>query len=224
MEGLADRAEEKLAIDRAEIRRRNLVPPSAMPYKTPIGPTYDCGDFPKIFARALALADYEGVEERGVEAERGGRLSGMGMACYVESSGVARSRFAGALGARVGFYEAASIRVQPDGAVRAMLGTHNHGQGHATTFAQILSSRLGVPIDKIEVIEGDTDAVPHGTGTFGSRSIAGGGCALDRAADKIIAKGKLISAHLPEEATSEIEFSHGEFLLTCTDRRLPFAP
>ncbi len=223
LERLADRAAEKLAIDRAEIRRRNLVPPSAMPYKTPIGPTYDCGDFPKIFARALALADYEGFEKRRVEAERRRRLRGIGMACYVESSGVAPSRFAGALGARVGFYEAASIRVEPDGAVRAMLGTHNHGQGHATTFAQILSSRLGVPIDKIEVIEGDTDAVPHGTGTFGSRSIAVGGCALDRAADKIIAKGKLIAAHLLEAATSDIEFSDGEFLVTGTDRRVAFA-
>src|SRR6266436_3353152 len=179
LERLADCAAEKLSIDRAEIRRRNLIPPSAMPYKTPIGPTYDCGDFPKVLARTLALADYDGFEKRRAQAARSGRLRGIGMACYVESSGVAPSRFAGALGARVGFYEAASIRVEPDGAVRAMLGTHNHGQGHATTFAQILSSRFGVPIDKIEVIEGDTDAVPHGTGTFGSRSIAVGGCALD---------------------------------------------
>src|SRR5260370_11137043 len=194
-----------------------------MPYKTPIGPTYDCGDFPKILARTLALADYDGFEERRAQAARRGRLRGIGMACYVESSGVAPSRFAGALGARVGFYEAASIRVQPEGAVRAMLGPHNHGQGHATPFAQILASRLGVPIDKIEVIEGDTDAVPYGTGTFGSRSIAVGGCALDRAADKIIAKGKLIAAHLLEAATSDIEFSDGEFLVTGTDRRVAFA-
>src|SRR5262249_37658524 len=153
--------------------------PSAMPYKTPIGPTYDCGDFPKIFARTLALADYDGFDKRRTQAARRGLLRGIGMACYVESSGVAPSRFAGALGARVGFFEAASIRVEPDGAVRAMLGTHNHGQGHATTLAQILSSRFGVPVEKIEVVEGDTDAVPHGTGTFGSRSIAVGGSALD---------------------------------------------
>ena len=223
LERLADRAAEELGIDRAEIRRRNLIPPTAMPYKTPIGPTYDCGDFPKIFARVLALADYERFEKRRVGAERRGRLRGIGMACYVESSGVAPSRFAGALGARVGFYEAASIRVEPDGAVRAMLGTHNHGQGHATTFAQILSSRLGVPIEKIEIIEGDTDAVPHGTGTFGSRSIAVGGCALDRAADKIIAKGKLIAAHLLEAAAADIDFSDGAFLVTGTDRRVSFA-
>src|SRR6266516_4999030 len=133
------------------------------------------------------------------------------MACYVESSGVAPSRFAGALGARVGFYEAASIRVEPDGAVRAMLGTHNHGQGHATTLAQILASRLGVAVESIEVIEGDTDRVPYGTGTFGSRTIAVGGCALARAADKIVAKGKLIAAHLLEAAAGDVEFADGSF-------------
>src|SRR5262252_1166127 len=223
LERLADRAAQKLGIDRAEIRRRNLIPPSAMPYKTPIGPTYDCGDFPKIFARTLALADYEGFEKRRAQAARRGRLRGIGMACYVESSGVAPSRFAGALGARVGFYEAASIRVEPDGAVRAMLGTHNHGQGHATTLAQILSSRFGAPIEKIEVVEGDTDAVPHGTGTFGSRSIAVGGSALDRAADKIIAKGKLIAAHLLEAAAGDVDFADGAFVIAGTDRHVSFA-
>jgi aerobic carbon-monoxide dehydrogenase large subunit len=222
LERLADRAARQLGIDRAEIRRRNLIPPSAMPYRTPIGPTYDCGDFPKILARALALADYENFEKRRMQGEQRGRLRGIGMACYVESSGVAPSRFAGALGARVGFYEAASIRVEPDGAVRAMLGTHNHGQGHATTFAQILSARLGVPVEKIEVIEGDTDTVPHGTGTFGSRSIAVGGCALDRAADKIIAKGKLIAAHLLEAAAGDVDFRDGAFVIAGTDRRVSF--
>ena len=223
LERLADRAAEKLGIDRAEIRRRNLIPPSAMPYKTPIGPTYDCGDFPKIFTRTLALADYDGFDKRRAQAARRGLLRGIGMACYVESSGVAPSRFAGALGARVGFYEAASIRVEPDGAVRAMLGTHNHGQGHATTLAQILSARFGVPVEKIEVVEGDTDAVPQGTGTFGSRSIAVGGSALDRAADKIIAKGKLIAAHLLEAAAGDVDFTDGAFVIAGTDRRVSFA-
>jgi carbon-monoxide dehydrogenase large subunit len=223
LERLADRAARDLGIDRSEIRRRNLIPQNAMPYKTPIGPTYDCGDFPKIVGRALALADYDQFEKRRAEAGRRGRLRGIGMACYVESSGVAPSRFAGALGARVGFYESASIRVEPDGAVRAMLGTHNHGQGHATTLAQILSSRLGMPIEKIEIVEGDTDSVPHGTGTFGSRSIAVGGCALDRAADKIIAKGKLVAAHLLEAAAGDVDFRDGAFVITGTDRRVSFA-
>jgi aerobic carbon-monoxide dehydrogenase large subunit len=223
LERLADTAAAKLGLDRADIRRRNLIPPSAMPYKTPIGPTYDCGDFPKIFARALEVADYGHFAKRRADAARRGRLAGIGMACYVESSGVAPSRFAGALGARVGFYEAASIRVEPDGAVRAMLGTHNHGQGHATTFAQILASKLGVAIEQVEVVEGDTDAVPHGTGTFGSRSIAVGGCALDRAADKIVAKGKLIAGHLLEAAATDVDFADGAFVVAGTDRRVSFA-
>jgi aerobic carbon-monoxide dehydrogenase large subunit len=194
-----------------------------MPYRTPIGPTYDCGDFPKIFARTLALADHDGFPERRALAARRGRLRGIGMACFVESSGVAPSRFAGSLGARAGFYEAASIRVEPDGAVRAMLGTHNHGQGHATTFAQILSSSLGVAIERVEVVEGDTDLVPHGTGTFGSRSIAVGGSALARAADKVVAKGKLIAAHLLEAAADDIDFRDGSFAVAGTDRRVAFA-
>ena len=223
LERLADIAASTLGIDRAEIRRRNLIPPEAMPYKTPIGPTYDCGDFPKIFARALALADYDGFPQRRIEAGRRGRLRGIGLACYVESSGVAPSRFAGANGARVGFYEAASIRVEPDGAVRAMLGTHNHGQGHATTFAQILASKLGVAVENVEVSEGDTDAVPHGTGTFGSRSIAVGGCALDRAGDKIVTKGKLIAGHLLEAAAGDVDFADGAFVVVGTDRRVSFA-
>jgi carbon-monoxide dehydrogenase large subunit len=193
-----------------------------MPYKTPLGPTYDSGDFPKILARALALADYDRFAERRTRAAASGRLRGIGIACYVESSGVAPSRFAGALGARAGFYEAAAIRVEPDGAVRAALGTHNHGQGHATSLAQILSSRLGVPIETIEVVEGDTDQVPYGTGTFGSRTIAVGGCALDRAAEKIIAKGKLIASHLLEAAVGDVDFADGWFAVAGTDRRVSF--
>jgi aerobic carbon-monoxide dehydrogenase large subunit len=142
------------------------------------------------------------------------------MACYVESSGVAPSRFATALGARAGFFEAASIRVQPDGSVQALLGTHNHGQGHATTFAQIIASRLGVPMAQVEIIEGDTDQVPFGTGTFGSRSIAVGGSALDRAAMKIVAKGKLIAAHLLEASVPDIHFADGVFAIAGTDRQV----
>ena len=223
LERLADAAARKLGLDRAEIRRRNLIPPAAMPYKTPIGPTYDSGDFPKLLSRVLALADYDGFEQRRVRAARTGRLRGLGMACYVESSGVAPSRFAGALGARAGFYEAAAVRVEPDGAVRAALGTHNHGQGHATSLAQILCSRLGVPVGKIEVVEGDTDQVPYGTGTFGSRTIAVGGSALARAADKIVVKGKLIAAHLLEAAAGDVDFADGWFAVAGTDRRISFA-
>ena len=220
LERLADEAALALGRDRAEIRKRNLVPAEAMPYKTPIGPTYDCGNFPKVFSRLLEMAAYSGLEQRQSIAARMGKRRGFGMACYVESSGVAPSRFAAALGARVGFFEAATVRVQPDGSVQALLGTHNHGQGHATTYAQILASRLGVPIAKVEIIEGDTDQVPYGSGTFGSRSIAVGGSALDRAAMKVVDKGKKIAAHLLEAAAIDITFSEGQFTVAGTDRRV----
>jgi carbon-monoxide dehydrogenase large subunit len=220
LERLADEAARVLGVDRADIRRRNLVPVTAMPYKTPIGPTYDCGDFPRVFSRLMDIADYAGFEERRAEAARAGRLRGVGMACYVESSGVAPSRFAAALGARVGFFEAATVRVQPDGSVQALLGTHNHGQGHATTYAQILASRLGVPMASVAIVEGDTDQVPYGSGTFGSRSIAVGGSALDRAAIKVIEKGKRIAGHLLEASAADIAFAGGQFSVAGTDRHV----
>jgi len=216
LERLADEAATALGIDRAEIRRRNFIPPSAMPYKTPVGPTYDCGDFPKVFERALELADYAGFAKR----KKPGR--GIGIACYIESSGVAPSRLATAMGARVGFYEVAQVRVAPDGSVSVFLGTHNHGQGHETTFAQILSARLGIPVERISIVEGDTGAVPTGTGTFGSRSIAVGGSALHVAGGKIIDKGRKIAAHLLEVAESDVEFDAGQFRVAGTDRRVSF--
>jgi len=213
LERLADKAALELGIDRAEIRRRNLIPRSAMPYKTPVGPTYDCGDFPKLFERALEISNYSAKRPLG---------RGIGIACYVESSGVAPSRLAGMMGARVGFYETAHVRVSPDGSITAYLGTHNHGQGHATTYAQLLSAQLGVPMERICIVEGDTAAVPIGTGTFGSRSIAVGGTALHVAGKKIIEKGKRIAAHLLEASAADIELRDGAFSVAGTDRKVSF--
>ncbi|HWI39037.1 MAG TPA: xanthine dehydrogenase family protein molybdopterin-binding subunit [Burkholderiales bacterium] len=213
LERLADKAALELGIDRAEIRRRNLIPKSAMPYKTPVGPTYDCGDFPKLFERALEISGYGKPRKPN---------RGFGIACYVESSGVAPSRLAGMMGAKVGMYETAHIRVTPDGSLTAHLGTHNHGQGHATTFAQILSAQLGVPMERISIVEGDTAAVPIGTGTFGSRSIAVGGSALHVAGRKIIEKGKRIAAHLLEASPADIELREGAFTVSGTDRKVTF--
>jgi len=223
LERLADRAACELDIDRAEIRRRNLIPAQAMPYKTPIGPTYDGGDFPKVFSRALVLADYGGFDKRREDAAERGMLRGLGLACYVESSGVAPSRLAGQLGARAGFFESARIRVNPDGSLTAMLGTHNHGQGHATSLTQILSSKLGIPPDKIQIVEGDTDLVPFGTGTFGSRSIAVGGSALEQAAIKVIAKGRRIAAHLLDAGSHDVTFADGFYSVVGTNKKLSFA-
>jgi len=223
LERLADEAARRLGLDRVEIRRRNLIPPEAMPYKTPVGPTYDCGDFPRILARALEASDYAGFEARRKRAAGRGIARGVGVACFIESSGVAPSKLAGALGARVGLFESAEIRVDWTGAVQASLGTHSHGQGHETTFAQVLASRLGVPLAKIRIVEGDTAAVPYGTGTFGSRSMAVGGSALDRATVKIIDKGRKIAAHRLEASEADVEFAGGRFAVKGTDRTLAFA-
>jgi carbon-monoxide dehydrogenase large subunit len=217
LERLADKAARELGLDRAEIRRRNLIVRSAMPYKTPVGPTYDCGDFPAIFEKALKAARYG--EKR---AAAQGKLRGVGLACYVESSGVAPSRLAGMLGAKGAFYEAAQVRVAPDGSVTAFLGTHSHGQGHATTFAQIVAHRLSLPLEKIQIVEGDTAEVPAGTGTFGSRSIAVGGSALFRAIDKVVEKGRRIAGHLLEADPADVEFSKGRFHIAGTDRSMSF--
>ncbi len=223
LERLADCAAQKLGIDRAEIRKRNLIPAEAMPYQTPIGPSYDSGDFPRILGRVRELADVKGFETRRKASARKGFQRGLGFACFLESSGVAPSGFAGKLGARVGFYESAAISMEPDGSVRARFGTHNHGQGHETSFAQILSSQLGVPIEKIEIVEGDTDSVPYGTGTFGSRSIAVGGSALTVASGRIIDKGRIIAAHLLEAAEGDITFDHGNFTVTGTNHSVSLA-
>src|SRR3989442_651860 len=188
-------------------------------YKTPVGPTYDCGDFPKVFDRALRMGEYETFEKRRTISKEKGKLRGIGIACYIESSGVAPSRLAGMMGARGGFYEVAQVRVAPDGSITAYLGTHNHGQGHATSFAQILGARLGVAMERISIVEGDTAAVAAGTGTFGSRSIAVGGSALYFACEKIISKGKKIAAHLLEAADADIEFTGGEFRVRGTHPR-----
>jgi carbon-monoxide dehydrogenase large subunit len=222
LDRLADRAARHLGLNGAEIRRRNLIPSAAMPYKTPIGPTYDCGDFPRLLARALEASDYATIDERRAEAKRRGRYRGIGIAMYVESSGVAPSKLAGAMGARTGLFESAEVRVDATGGVMALLGTHNHGQGHATSFAQVLKTRLGVPLDKIEIVEGDTALVPYGTGTFGSRSMAVGGSALANAADKIVVKAKRIAGHLLETAAADLLFQDGTFTVSGTDKRITF--
>ena len=222
VERLADLAARALGMDRLAIRRRNLIPAGRMPYRTPSGPTYDSGDLPALLGQAAALSGWDGFEARRAEAAARGRLRGIGVACYIESSGVAPSAFAGSLGARVGFYETATLRVEPDGGVQLLVGTHSHGQGHQTTFAQIVGDRLGIPAASVAVLEGDTDGVPFGTGTFGSRSISVGGSAIRVAADRVVAKACRIAAHAMEAAEADIAFADGQFTVAGTDRSLSF--
>ncbi len=223
LERIVDVAAHELGMDRIEIRRRNFIPADAFPYQTPIAFLYDSGDYQTTLNKGLEVADWTGFEARRAEAKRRGKLRGIGISTYVEACGIAPSAVAGALGARAGLYEVANIRVHPTGSISVFTGTHSHGQGHETTFAQLVAEQLGVPASSVEVVHGDTAKIPFGMGTYGSRSLAVGGSAMVKAMDKIIAKGKKIAAHLMEASADDIEFKDGTFTVTGTDKSKAFA-
>jgi carbon-monoxide dehydrogenase large subunit len=218
LERLVDVAAAEMGMDRIEIRRRNFIKPDMFPYQTPVALQYDSGNYDATLDAALAAADWAGFEARRAEAARRGRLRGIGCSTYLEACGIAPSHVVGQLGARAGLYEVANIRVHPTGSVTVFTGTHSHGQGHETTFAQLVSDRLGVPVANIDVVHGDTGKIPFGMGTYGSRSLAVGGSAMVKAMDKIIAKGKRIAAHLMEASVEDIEFDRGTFRVAGTDK------
>ena len=222
LERLVDVAAAEMGMDRVAIRRLNMIPTSAYPYQTPVMMRYDSGDPMGCLDRVLAAADWEGFPARRAASALAGKYRGIGLATYVEACGLAPSRIAGRLGARGGLYESATVRVHPTGDVTVLIGTHNHGQGHETTFAQIVSEKLGIPADRIEIVFGDTDKVQFGMGTYGSRSLAVGGSALAKATDKVILKGKKIAAHLLEASEADIVFEQGTFSVAGTDRRRSF--
>ncbi len=220
VERLVETAAREMNIDPVEIRRRNFI--REFPYATPVGLTYDTGDYEACLSRALEIADVKGFPARRDEAKKQGKLRGLGYSCYIEACGLAPSNIAGALGARAGLFEAGEVRVHPTGSVTVFTGSHSHGQGHETTFAQVVADRLGVSIDNVEIIHGDTGRIPFGMGTYGSRSIAVGGSALMKALDKIEAKAKKIAAHLLEASAEDIEFKDGIFRVAGTDRTKTF--
>ncbi len=218
LERITDVIAHDTGIDRVELRRRNLIPPEAFPYQTPVALQYDSGNYQATLDAALKAADYAGFENRRRAAAARGKLRGLGISTYIEACGIAPSAIAGALGARAGLYECANIRVHPTGSVTVFTGSHSHGQGHETTFAQLVHEQLGVPLDQIEVVHGDTAKIPFGMGTYGSRSLAVGGSAMVKAMEKIVAKGRKIAAHLLETDVDDIEFKDGKFSVTGTDR------
>ncbi|MEM5364893.1 xanthine dehydrogenase family protein molybdopterin-binding subunit [Paraburkholderia azotifigens] len=221
VERLVETAAREMNMDPAAIRRLNFI--RSFPYATPVGLTYDTGDYETCLARSLELADVKGFDARRQESEKNGRRRGLGYSCYIEACGLAPSNIAGALGARAGLFEAGEVRVHPTGSVTVFTGSHSHGQGHETTFAQVVSDRLGVPLDNIEIVHGDTGRIPFGMGTYGSRSIAVGGSAIMKALDKIESKAKKIAAHLLEASADDIEFKDGTFRVAGTDRTKTFA-
>ncbi len=218
IETLVETAARETGRDPAELRRRNLIQPGDFPYQTPVALAYDTGNYEAHLDTALELADYNGFPARKAEAASRGKLRGIGLSCYIEACGLAPSQVVGSLGAGVGLWEAGKVRFSVTGKLQVFTGSHSHGQGHETTFAQVMASKLGVHYDDIEVFHGDTDQTPMGMGTYGSRSLAVGGSALANAADKIIEKGRRIAAHLLEASERDIDFANGRFTVRGTNR------
>jgi carbon-monoxide dehydrogenase large subunit len=222
LERLVDRAAKVAGLDPIEIRRRNFIKPEDFPYQTPVALEYDTGDYDAAMDKALELADYDNFEKRKEQSAARGKLRGVGISTYIEACGIAPSNVAGALGARAGLYEAGTVRVNPTGSVTVLTGSHSHGQGHETTFAQLVSEALGVDFDAVDIVHGDTGKVPFGMGTYGSRSAAVGGVALVNALEKIRTKAKKIAAHLLEASADDIEFKDGKLTVSGTDRSVAF--
>ncbi len=184
---------------------------------------YDAGDYGASLDKALELIDYKGFPARKAEAQRRGQLRGIGFSAYIEACGIAPSAAVGSLGAGVGLWESAEVRVNPVGTVEVLTGSHSHGQGHETTFAQLVSDRLGIPIDNVTIVHGDTDKVQMGMGTYGSRSGAVGMSAIVKALDKVEAKAKKVAGYVLEASPDDIEFKDGKFTVKGTDKSIDFA-
>lgn len=209
LERLVEIAAMEMNLSPVEIRKRNFI--EDFPYQTPVALEYDTGNYAQTLDKALKLADWSGFEKRKAEAQSRGKLRGIGLSCYIEACGLAPSQVAGALGAGVGLWESGEVRFNPTGSVTVLTGAHSHGQGHETTFAQLVADKLGVPFDDVDVVHGDTSRLDFGLGTYGSRSLAVGGSALSVASDKIIAKGRKIAAHLMETDVEEVDFEDGVY-------------
>ncbi|MDX1522385.1 MAG: xanthine dehydrogenase family protein molybdopterin-binding subunit, partial [Anaerolineae bacterium] len=206
VERLVDAAATELGMDPIEIRRKNFIQPEDFPYQTPVALQYDSGNYPALFDKVVEVANYQSMRQAQAEARQAGRLVGIGVAGCIEMSGPAPSAVAGALGAVTGFWETGSIRVHPTGKISVLTGSHTHGQGHETTFAQIVADQFGVAPEDVDIIHGDTGVVTQGMGTYGSRSTAVGGSALANAAEKIRTKLIKLAAHQLEASVEDVVY------------------
>ena len=216
VERLVEVGAREMGIDPADLRKRNFI--KSFPHATPVIMTYDAGDYNASLKKAMDLADVKGFGKRKRDSARHGKLRGMGYSTYIEACGIAPSQAVGSLGAGVGLWESAEVRVNPTGSVEILTGSHSHGQGHETTFAQLVSERLGIPIENISIVHGDTDKVQFGMGTYGSRSGAVGMSAIVKALDKVEAKAKKVAAFMLEASEGDIEFKDGKFTVAGTDK------
>jgi carbon-monoxide dehydrogenase large subunit len=220
LERTMETAARELGVSPAELRRKNFV--KSFPHQTPVIMCYDAGDFGASLDAATKAIDYAGFEKRRAASKKNGKLRGIGMSTYIEACGIAPSAAVGSLGAGVGLWESAEIRVNAVGTIEVLTGSHSHGQGHETTFAQLVNTRFGVPLDSVSIVHGDTDKVQMGMGTYGSRSGAVGMSAMVKALDKVEAKAKKIAAHLLEADEGDIVIEDGALKVAGTDKNVPW--
>ncbi|MDN5000778.1 xanthine dehydrogenase family protein molybdopterin-binding subunit [Bradyrhizobium sp. GCM10027634] len=218
IERLMETAARQLKVDPAQLRRTNFI--TQFPHQTPVIMAYDTGDFNASLDAAMKAIDYAGFPARKAKAKADGKLRGIGVSCYIEACGIAPSKAVGSLGAGVGLWESAEVRVNPVGTIEILTGSHSHGQGHETTFCQLVADRLGVPISQVSIVHGDTDKVQFGMGTYGSRSAAVGLTAILKAMEKMESKAKKIAAHALEASEADIVIENGEFKVTGTDKAI----
>src|SRR5712664_1825296 len=210
-------------MDVAEIRKKNFIPKFEHGYQTKVALTYDSGNYSAAFDKLLSVFDYKKFRTEQEAARKQGRLIGVGFSTYIEACSIAPSKLVGALGAGAGLYESGKVRVHPTGGVTVYTGSHSHGQGHETTFSQLVADDLGIPMEQVEIVHGDTASIPFGMGTYGSRSASVGGTAIRMSLDKIKEKGKRIAAHLLEASPKDIEYVNGQFqVIGVPSKAIPF--
>ncbi len=225
LERLLDLAALEMNVDPAELRFKNFIPPfdgvEQEGYVTQVALQYDSGNYAGVLERALEMVGYDDFRAKQA-AQSNGKILGIGFSTYVEACGIAPSAVVGALGARAGLYESAQVRVQPTGKVSVYTGAHSHGQGHETTFAQVVADRMGIPLEDVDIVHGDSDSVAFGMGTYGSRSLAVGGSAIVKSIDKVLEKGAKIAAHMLEANPDDLDFAEGKWTVKGTDKSVAF--
>lgn len=226
LERLMDVSAHEMGIDPAELRFKNFIPPfdgvNQAGYQTQVALQYDSGNYHAVLERGLEMLGYADFKEKQAEARKNGKLLGVGFSTYIEACGIAPSAVVGALGARAGLFESAQVRVQPTGKVSVYTGSHSHGQGHETSFAQVVADKLGIPLADVEIIHGDSDSVAFGMGTYGSRSLAVGGSAIVKSIEKVLEKGAKIAAHKLECSADDLDFADGKWTVKGTDKSIGF--
>ncbi|HFA50535.1 MAG TPA: xanthine dehydrogenase family protein molybdopterin-binding subunit [Bacteroidetes bacterium] len=226
IERLLDTAALEMGMDPAELRFQNFIDPfdgvEEAGYQTQVALQYDSGNYHPVLEKALKMVGYDDFRAEQKAARENGKLLGIGFSTYIEACGIAPSAVVGALGARAGLFESAQVRVQPTGKVSVYTGSHSHGQGHETTFAQVVADKFGIPLEDVDIIHGDSDSVAFGMGTYGSRSLAVGGSAIVKSIEKVIEKGTKIAAHKLECAEADLEFAEGKWTVKGSDKSIAF--